>query len=51
MNEIEKLQKDVKTLVRICEIVYKNGHREGCLRGVMCGCGLMHYEAWKDQQK
>jgi hypothetical protein len=56
MYEVRLLNKDVRNLVKIIEKVYnKDGHYyhlEGCLRGMMCSCGLIHYEAYRlSQQK
>jgi hypothetical protein len=50
--EIASLRKDIKTLTRVCEKAYKRPegyiHHEGCLAGLMCSCGYMHYHAWKE---
>jgi hypothetical protein len=54
-HEINALRRSLNTLTRIAEkAYYKDGrycHYKGCLAGMMCSCGLMHYLAWKDQQK
>jgi hypothetical protein len=51
-HEIIALRRNIKTLERIAEKAYPQlAHHEGCLTGVMCSCGLMHYFAYKDQQK
>jgi hypothetical protein len=51
MYEVRVLNKTVRDLVRVIEIVYnKNGHYhhlEGCLQGMMCSCGLIHYLAYR----
>lgn len=49
--QIASLRRDINTLTRVCEKAYKRtegyAHQEGCLAGMMCSCGLMHYNAWK----
>jgi hypothetical protein len=49
------LRRSLNTLTRVAERAYNRGdgyqHLPGCLAGMMCSCGLMHYLAWKDQQK
>jgi hypothetical protein len=54
-NEINVLRRSLNTLTRVAEKAYDRGdgyqHLTGCLAGMMCSCGLMHYLAWKDQQK
>jgi hypothetical protein len=51
-HEINALRRSLNTLTRIAEKAYPNNeHHKGCLAGMMCSCGLMHYIAWKDQQK
>jgi hypothetical protein len=50
--EIASLRREIKTLTRVCEKAYPNHeHHAGCLRGMMCSCGLMHYHAWKESKK
>jgi hypothetical protein len=54
-REIASNLKDIQTLTRVCEKAYKRPegytHHEGCLAGMMCSCGLMHYHAWKESKK
>ena len=51
-HEIQALHKSIRDLVRVCEASYRNNeHHAGCLAGMMCTCGLMHYIVWKNQQQ
>jgi hypothetical protein len=54
-HEINALRQSLNTLTRIAEKAYNREHGyqhfPGCLAGMMCSCGLMHFLAWKDQQK
>jgi hypothetical protein len=51
-HEINALRRSINALSRIAEKAYPNNeHHKSCLAGMMCSCGLMHYLAWKDQQK
>jgi hypothetical protein len=51
-EEINSLRRSINTLTRVCEKAYKRPegyiHHEGCLAGMMCSCGYMHYHAWKE---
>jgi archaellum component FlaC len=55
MAEVRNLNMTVSELVRVCDKAYtKNSqyvHHEGCLAGMMCSCGLMHYLAYRESQK
>jgi hypothetical protein len=55
MYEVRLLNKTVRDLIRVIEIVYnKDGHYchlEGCLQGQMCSCGLVHYLAYRKSQE
>jgi uncharacterized protein YoxC len=55
MAEVRNLNMTVSELVKVCDKAYtKNSqyvHHEGCLMGMMCSCGLMHYLAYRESQK
>jgi hypothetical protein len=55
MAEVRTLNKDVRSLVKVIEkVYYKDGeyhHLNGCLSGLMCSCGLIHYLAYRKAQK
>jgi hypothetical protein len=55
MAEVRTLNKDVRNLVKVIEkVYYKDGeyhHLNGCLAGLMCSCGLIHYLAYREAQK
>jgi len=55
MAEVRNLNMTVSELVKVCDKAYtKNSnyvHHEGCLAGMMCSCGLMHYLAYRESQK
>ena len=55
MAEVRTLNRDIRTLVKVIEkVYYKDGeyhHLNGCLAGLMCSCGLIHYLAYREAQK
>jgi len=43
----------IKHLERICDKAFTmaQGHIGDCLRGMMCGCGFMHWQARQEAKK
>jgi len=52
---IASLHEDIRDLQKVCELAYKRPegyiHHAGCLGGMMCSCGWMHYHAWKESKQ
>jgi hypothetical protein len=46
-REIRLLEKEVQQLRKLLRKAYglAGGHIDGCLRGMMCNCGYMHWDA------
>jgi hypothetical protein len=53
MGERNLLLNDIRHLERILDKAFSHagGHIGDCLRGMMCGCGFMHWQARQEAKK